>query len=127
MSYGIHGVKGDNGKVGSRVKPELPESCMSYERDRERLLGMLEDLLWDDLDAMFQLDDYTLNRRNRPDSRVTKLLMEKGLLAEDGTLPDATNEAMYEMRTEYSPFWLRDKDTDKIIDFAEHLQRKENE
>lgn len=84
-----------------------------YERDRIHLLGMLEDLIWDDLDAMIQLDHYTLNRRNRPDARVTKLLMEMRLLAEDGTLPDATNEAMYEMRTGHRPFWLRKKEGEK--------------
>ena len=119
MSYGIHGAKGSDGKVGSQVK-----STLSYEHDRERLLGMLENLLWDDMDALFQLDDYTRNRRNRPDKRVTNLLMEKGLLAEDGTLPDATNEAMYEMRTGCYPFWLKDEDNSKIVDFAEYLKRK---
>ena len=119
MSHGIHGAKGSDGKVGSQVK-----STLSYEHDRERLFGMLDDLLWDDMDALFQLDDYTRNRRNRPDKRVTNLLMEKGLLAEDGTLPDATNEAMYEMRTGCSPFWLKDEDNSKIVDFAEYLKRK---
>lgn len=65
MSCGIHGVKGPDGNAGPQDK-----SVLDYEHDRERLLGMLEDLLWDDLDAMFQLDDYTLNRRNRPDNSV---------------------------------------------------------
>ena len=41
-----------------------------------------------------------------------------------GTLPDATNEAMYEMRTGCSPFWLKDEDNSKIVDFAEYLKRK---
>lgn len=82
MSYGIHGVKRTDGKAGS-----LAKSALDYEHDRERLLGMLEDLLWYDLDfdALIQLDNYTLNRRDRPDNRVTKFLIEKGLLAEDGT------------------------------------------
>ena len=120
MSYGIHGVKGHDSKTESRAKVEV---YMSYERDRERLLSMLEDLLWDDIDAMFQLYDYTLNRRIRPDRRVTELLKGKGLLNSDGTLPDATNEAMYEMRTGYRPFWLRDNDTadSKIIDITVYL------
>ena len=41
-----------------------------------------------------------------------------------GTLPDATNEAMYEMRTGCYPFWLKDEDNSKIVDFAEYLKRK---
>ncbi len=120
MSYGIHGVSGTDSKTESKTKDE---ARMSYERDREHLLGMLEDLLWDDLDAMFQLYDYSLNRRNHPDKRVTEHLKGKGLLNLDGTLPDATNEAMYEMRTGYRPFWLRDKDAaeSKIIDITDYL------
>ena len=122
MSYGIHGVKDHDSKTESRAKVEV---YMNYERDRERLLSTLEDLLWNDLDAMFQLYGYTLNRRNRPDGRVTELLKGKGLLNSDGTLPDATNEAMYEMRTGYRPFWLRDDGTadSKIIDITVYLSR----
>lgn len=73
---------------------------------RHRLIGELEDLLWDDMDALFQLYDYCLNRRNKVDKRVERLLIERKILAEDGTLPDRTNEAMYEFRTGYKPFWL---------------------
>ena len=73
---------------------------------RHRLIGKLEDLLWDDMDALFQLDDYCLNRRNKVDKRVKSLLIKMEILAEDGTLPDRTNEAMYEFRTGYKPFWL---------------------
>ena len=50
--------------------------------------------------------------------------MEKGLLAEDGTPHDATNEAMYEMRTGYRPFWMRDKDEDIIVDITERCKIK---
>ena len=76
------------------------------DEQRHCLIGKLEDLLWDDMDALFQLDDYCLKRRNKVDKRVEKLLIDKGILAKDGTLPDRTNEAMYEMRTGQKPFWL---------------------
>ena len=80
---------------------------------KEDLFCILEDLLWDDRNAMFQLDDYCLNRRNRSDTRVRKLLMEKGILAGDDTLPDATNEVMYEMHTGHRPFWLGQDDANR--------------
>lgn len=76
------------------------------EKRRRRLIAELENLIWQDVDAMHQLDDYCLNRRNAVDDRVKELLIKKGILAEDGTLPDLTNEAMYELRTGQKPFWL---------------------
>lgn len=79
---------------------------LAEDERRHRLIGKLEDLLWDDTDALIQLDHYCLNRRNKVDKRVENLLIEMEILAEDGTLPDRTNEAMYEFRTGYKPFWL---------------------
>lgn len=76
------------------------------DKQRHLLIGKLEDLLWDDMDALFQLDDYCLNRRNKVDKRVENLLIEMEILNKDGTLPDRTNEAMYEFRTGHKPFWL---------------------
>lgn len=76
------------------------------DEQRHRLIGKLEDLLWDDMDALFQLEDYCLNRRNKIDECVKDLLIKMGILAENGTLPDKTNEAMYEFRTGHKPFWL---------------------
>ena len=38
---------------------------------------------------------------------VIKLLMEKGPLAEEGMVPNATNEEMYEFRNGYRPFWIK--------------------
>jgi len=76
------------------------------EKQRWGLIAELENLIWQDVDAMHQLDDYCLNRRNAVDDRVKELLIKKGILAEDGTLPDLTNEAMYELRTGKKPFWL---------------------
>ncbi len=73
---------------------------------RHRLIGELEDLLFEDMDALFQFDYYCLNRWHRVDRRVRALLIERGILAKDGTLPDRTNEAMYEFRTGHKPFWL---------------------
>ncbi len=83
------------------VKEDLAE-----DERRHRLIGKLEDLLWDDTDALLQLNNYCLNRRNKVDRRVEDLLIKKEILAEDGTLPKRTNEAMYEFRTGQKPFWL---------------------
>ena len=66
----------------------------------------LEDLIWQDFDAARQLYKYCLNRNYRIDRRVKKLLIKKGILAENGTLPNLTNEAMYEIRTGEKPPWL---------------------
>ncbi len=93
--------------MGSQVIGLLVARENLAEDDRRHdLIGELEELLWDDMDALFQLDDYCLNRRNKVDKRVENLLIEKQILAEDGTLPDRTNEAMYEFRTGHKPFWL---------------------
>lgn len=98
---------------------------LTEEEKREYLFDLLGEMIWRDTDALFQLDDYCLNRRNRPDERVKKLLIAKHVLAENGTLPARTNEVMYEMRTGHRPFWLKDKDGDKkIIDLAEYLRNK---
>lgn len=76
---------------------------------------------------MFQLYDYCLNRRDKQDGRVERLLIAKYVLNEDGTLPDRTNEVMYEMRTGHRPFWLKNKDEGKIIDFSEYLKKRNKE
>ena len=73
---------------------------------RLQILDELEAMIWYDMDALFQLDDYCKNRKNRVDKRVEKVLTKKGLLLEGGILPDATNEAMYQFRTGEKPFWL---------------------
>ncbi len=87
---------------------ELPtiREDLVIEKRRQGLIAELENLIWQDVDAINQLDDYCLNRRNVVDDRVRELLIKKGILAEDGTLPDLTNEAMYELRTGQKPFWL---------------------
>ena len=86
--------------------PITSERTVLEKRLRERV-AELESLIWQDIDAIHQLDDYCLNRRNIVDDRVKDLLVKKGILAEDGTLPDLTNEAMYELRTGEEPFWLQ--------------------
>ena len=77
--------------------------------DREKLIVVLEKMLWQDLDAIYQLDNYCLNRHNMVDDRVKKLLIDKQILAQDGTLPRLTNDAMYQMRTGQVPFWVGNK------------------
>ena len=78
----------------------------NYKKQRQQLIAELESLIWQDVDAMHQLDNYCLNRRNAIDDRVKSLLIKKRIIAEDGTLPDLTNEVMYELRTGQKPFWL---------------------
>ncbi len=92
--------------VGEVINLSTVREDLEEDERRHCLIGELEDLLWDDMDALFQLDDYCLNRRNKVDKRVEDLLVKMGILAEDGTLPDRTNEAMYEFRTGQKPFWL---------------------
>ena len=92
--------------AGEVVSFSVSREDFTEDERRHRLIGKLEDLLWDDMDALFQLDDYCLNRRNKVDERVESLLIEMEILSEDGTLPDKTNEAMYEFRTGHKPFWL---------------------
>lgn len=92
--------------VGEFINLSTVREDSAEDERRHRLIGKLEDLLWDDMDALFQLDDYYLNRRNKVDKRVEDLLVKMEILAEDGTLPDRTNEAMYKFRTGHKPFWL---------------------
>lgn len=92
--------------VGEFINLSTVREDFAEDERRHRLIGKLEDLLWDDMDALFQLDDYCLNRRNKVDKRVEDLLVKMEILAEDGTLPDRTNEAMYKFRTGHKPFWL---------------------
>lgn len=56
--------------------------------------------------AFVQLDEYSRDCRNRPDDRVMWLLIKRGFLAKDGSLPNITNEAMYEYCTGHRPPWL---------------------
>ena len=93
--------------AGENINFSTARDDFAEDERRHRLIGKLEDLLWDDMDALFQLYKYCLNRRNKVDKRVEKLLIEMNILAEDGTLPDRTNEAMYEFRTGHKPFWLK--------------------
>ena len=74
---------------------------------RKELMTELKNLIRKDIDAICQLDNYCLNRRNAIDNRAKVMLVKKGILAEDGTLPDLTNEAMYELRTGQKPYWLQ--------------------
>ena len=81
-----------------------------YQRgERERLVAKLEKIIFQDLDAVYQLDNYCLNRHNMVDDRVKELLISKQILAEDGSLPRLTNDAMYQMRTGHVPFWVKDE------------------
>lgn len=92
--------------VGEFINLSTVREDSAEDERRHRLIGKLEDLLWDDMDALFQLNDYCLNRRNKVDKRVEDLLVKMEILAEDGTLPDRTNEAMYKFCTGHKPFWL---------------------
>jgi hypothetical protein len=93
---------------GQNIDFSARKESSDYEKLRQQLIVELEGLIWQDMDAIHQLEDYCLNRRNTIDNRVKSLLIKKGIIAEDGTLPDLTNEAMYELRTGQKPFWLND-------------------
>lgn len=83
------------------------EEKIRLEARKEEVFSKLEDLIIEDLDAMFQLDDYCRNRiKNKLDERAKKVLMDRGIIAEDENIPDLVNEAMFEMRTGCKPFWL---------------------
>lgn len=122
--------KSSNGKVYVSSKLDrirygvtIEFDILTEEEKREYLFELLEEMIWRNTDALFQLDDYCLNRRSKPDEQVKSFLIAKHVLAENGDLPDRTNEIMYEMRTGQRPFWLKEKDNaDKIIDFAEGLK-----
>lgn len=83
-------------------------SVLSIEKKQE-ILAELEDLILTDTDAIIQLDNYCLNRNHMVDERVKTALVAKGILNKDGTLPDMTNEAMYQLRTGHEPFWLKNR------------------
>ncbi len=118
----------DSSKL-DRIKSGINDAFEQFSEEKKRtyLFGILEDLLWDDIDAMFQLYDYCLNRRKKIDARVERLLIAKYVLNEDGSLPDRTNEVMYEMRTGYRPFWLKEEDEKKIIDITDYLKNRRGE
>lgn len=78
--------------VGEFINLSTVREDSAEDERRHRLIGKLEDLLWDDMDALFQLNDYCLNRRNKVDKRVEDLLVKMEILAEDGTLPDRTKD-----------------------------------
>lgn len=88
--------------------PISEEEQLSNKRDAQRhqLMATLEDLIWEDPDAIYQLDNHCLNRHNQVDKRVKNLLIEKKIFDEDGFLTSLANEAMYELRTGQKPFWL---------------------
>ena len=93
--------------VSQRISlPTNIRDC-SYEQQRQQLINDLEELIWQDVDAICQLEDFCLNRQDTIDDRAKNLLIKKNILNEDGTLPDITNEAMYELRTGEKPFWLK--------------------
>ena len=93
---------------GQNIDFSAGKESSDYEKRRQQLIVELEGLIWQDMDAIHQLEDYCLNRRNAIDDRAKSLLIKKGIIAKDGTLPDLTNEAMYELRTGQKPFWLND-------------------
>lgn len=71
------------------------------------MMAVIEALFTEDFDAVWQLDDYCLNRANKVDPRVRRVLIDKGVLSQNGDLPEVTNEAMYTLRTGQTPFWKR--------------------
>ncbi len=122
--------KSNNGNIYTsskldRIKEgiDIPFEQFNEEEKCDYLFNLLEGLIWEDMDAMFQLDDYCQNRRDKLDGRAERLLIAKYVLNEDGTLPDRTNDVMYEMRTGHRPFWLKNKDEGKIIDISEYLTK----
>ena len=76
------------------------------DEERGQIIDQLTNLLWSDLEAFDQLYDYCLSCYNPMDEAVRERLIQLGLLEQDGSLPDLTNEAMYEMRTGERPPWL---------------------
>jgi hypothetical protein len=70
-------------------------------------MAVIQALFTEDFEAVWQLDDYCLNRKNKVNPRVRRVLIDKGILAKNGDLPDITNEAMYTLRTGEIPFWKK--------------------
>ncbi len=56
--------------------------------------------------AVYELYDYCKDRRKPPESKSRQLLIKKGILNPDGTIPYVTNDAMYVIRTGKRPPWL---------------------
>jgi hypothetical protein len=73
----------------------------------KEVMAVIQALFTEDFEAVWQLDDYCLNRKNKVNSRVRRVLIDKGILANNGDLPDITNEAMYILRTGETPFWKK--------------------
>ena len=71
------------------------------------VMAVIQALFTEDFEAVWQLDDYCLNRANKVNPRVRRVLIDKGILAKNGDLPDITNEAMYTLRTGETPFWKK--------------------
>lgn len=75
-------------------------------REKERLSVVLDNLFWEDPVAYVQLCDFCESHTNKIDPDIKKKLIELGLLNSDGSLPDSTNELVYEATTGLKPFWL---------------------
>ena len=80
----------------------------SRERERKERVRALTRLLLEDVEAYHQLREYSLDCRKKVSPRVENLLIQRGILNPDGSLPDLTNEAIFEARTGEKPFWLPD-------------------
>ena len=75
-------------------------------REKERLSVVLDNLFWEDPVAYVQLCDFCELYTNKIDPDIKKKLIELGLLNSNGSLPDITNELVYEATTGLKPFWL---------------------
>lgn len=80
------------------------------DKERERVITALEELVWDDFDALMQLSKYCTSRVKNPiDERAKKVLIEKGFLTQSGHLKEITNQAMYVVKYGEEPPWLNKK------------------
>lgn len=76
------------------------------EIEKERLGVVLDNLFWEDPVAYVQLCNFCELFTNKIDPEIKKKLIRLGLLNSDGSLPDSTNELVYEATTGLKPFWL---------------------
>ena len=76
---------------------------------RRKRIKEIMDLEFIDINvgAVMDLYYYCRNQENTPDRMSTQILIRKGILNKDGTIPELTKDAMFEIRTGLRPPWLR--------------------
>ena len=80
----------------------------STKSEKDHLWAVLESLFWENPKAYAQLCAFCQARKNKFSPGIKRELIKKGLLNRDGSLPDITNEIVYEATMGQKPYWLHD-------------------